>query len=234
MIKLQGCVCVILVMLGGCVGGPGMSQTQRQRVDTFCYSQSTEQGIRQCQQFYAKNPELIPPNEPASSGSYVPAATTTSGSVAPMPPTSLPDVPPPPASNNAAPTSPGRAEVPLVRDAGVLTVPILINSVLSLNFTVDSGAADVAIPADVVLVMMRTGTLRRSDFLGTKTYTLADGSTIPSTTFRIRTLTVGDRVIENVVGSMSGVEGSLLLGQSFLSRFRSWSIDNQRQVLVLN
>jgi predicted aspartyl protease len=234
MIALQGCVFVILVILGGCAGGLGMSQTQRQRVDTFCYSQSNEQGVQQCQQFYAKNPELIPPNEAASSGNYVAAATTTSGSVAQMPQANLPYVPPPPASYSAAPASLGEIEVPLVKEAGVLTVPILINGVLSLDFTIDSGAADVAIPADVVLVMIRTGTLRRSDFLGTKTYTLADGSTIPSTTFRIRTLTVGHRVIENVVGSMSGVEGSLLLGQSFLNRFRSWAIDNQRQVLVLD
>jgi len=30
------------------------------------------------------------------------------------------------------------------------------------------------------------------------------------------------------------LKGSLLLGQSFLSRFKSWSIDNERQVLILN
>ena len=94
--------------------------------------------------------------------------------------------------------------------------------------------SEVAIPKDVVLVMIRTGTLQKSDFLGTKTYSLADGSTVTSRTFRIRSLKVGNRVIENVTGSTTNVEGSLLLGQSFLSRFRSWSIDNQRQVLVLD
>jgi hypothetical protein len=44
---------------------------------------------------------------------------------------------------------------------------------------------------------------------------------------------VGARVLENVVGSVAPVQGGLLLGQSFLSRFKSWSIDNQRQVLIL-
>jgi predicted aspartyl protease len=114
-----------------------------------------------------------------------------------------------------------------------MKVPVVINGSLTLNFTVDSGAADVSIPADVVMVLMRTGTLTISDFLGTQNYRLADGSVVPSKVFRIRTLMVGDRVIENVTGSMAGVEGSLLLGQSFLSRFTSWSIDNKRQVLVL-
>jgi hypothetical protein len=35
-------------------------------------------------------------------------------------------------------------------------------------------------------------------------------------------------VIENVKGSVANVKGDLLLGQSFLSRFKSWSIDNAR------
>ena len=50
----------------------------------------------------------------------------------------------------------------------------------------------------------------------------------------IRSLRVGDKVLENVTGSVAPVAGGLLLGQSFLTRFKSWSIDNQRQALVLN
>ncbi len=81
---------------------------------------------------------------------------------------------------------------------------------------------------------MRAGTIGESDFLGSKTYRLADGSTVPSPTFRIRVLKVGDLEIDNVTASVGDVNGTLLLGQSFLSRFKSWSIDNQRQVLVLS
>jgi predicted aspartyl protease len=91
----------------------------------------------------------------------------------------------------------------------------------------------VSIPADVVLTLVRSGTLQHSDFIGTQTYRLADGSTVPSTTFRIRSLTMNNLVIENVRGSVANVKGDLLLGQSFLSRFKSWSIDNARQALVL-
>ena len=35
------------------------------------------------------------------------------------------------------------------------------------------------------------------------------------------------------MGSNTNDADSLLLGQSFLKRFRSWSIDNQRQALML-
>ena len=116
---------------------------------------------------------------------------------------------------------------------GALVVPVLINNAITLDFVIDSGASDVSIPADVVLTLMRTGSIQPTDFLGQQVYTLADGSQVPSQTFRIRLLKVGDRQIQNVTGSIAPVRGSLLLGQSFLTRFKSWSVDNQRRVLLL-
>jgi predicted aspartyl protease len=114
-----------------------------------------------------------------------------------------------------------------------LIVPVMINNAITLNFVVDSGASDVSIPADVVLTLMRTGTLRSSDFLGQQVYTMADGRAAPSQTFRIRFLKVGARQVEDVIGSIAPVEGGLLLGRSFLSRFKSWSIDNHLGTLLL-
>jgi TPR repeat protein len=75
--------------------------------------------------------------------------------------------------------------VPMQPEGGVYVVPVLINNVITLSFVVDSGAADVSIPADVVSTLMRMGTLKASDFLGQRTYVLADGSKLPSQTFRI-------------------------------------------------
>jgi hypothetical protein len=123
--------------------------------------------------------------------------------------------------------------VPLRADGGTFVVPILINNAITLNFTVDSGATDVTIPADVVLTLFRTGTLVETDFIGPVNYVLADGSTMSSAKFRIRSLTVGGKLIEDVTGSVAPVGAALLLGQSFLTRFRSWSLDNARQALVL-
>jgi predicted aspartyl protease len=127
----------------------------------------------------------------------------------------------------------GVKEVGLRIHSGILAVPVSINNAITLDFIIDSGASDVSIPADVVLTLMRAGTILPGDFLGERTYMLADGSTVPSATFRIRSLRVGDRQLADVTGSVAPVRGSLLLGQSFLRRFRSWSIDNWRQVLVL-
>jgi predicted aspartyl protease len=100
---------------------------------------------------------------------------------------------------------------------------VSINGAITLEFMIDSGAGDVSIPTDVVMVLMRMGTINRSDFLGSRTYVLADGSTTPSPVFRIRSLRVADREIRNVTASVASVKGGLLLGQSFLRRFGSWS-----------
>lgn len=138
-----------------------------------------------------------------------------------------------PAASSLPPQHGITSIIPLREQAGTMVVPVLINGAIRLNFVIDSGASDVSIPADVVLTLIRAGTIDQSDFLASKTYTLADGSTVPSQTFRIRSLKVGDVEIRNVIASVGDVRGTLLLGQSFLRRFASWSIDNHRNALVL-
>lgn len=124
-------------------------------------------------------------------------------------------------------------EIPLVKSGGVYSVPVLINGVITLHFIVDSGAAEVSIPVDVVSTLVRTGTIKKEDFLPGKTYSLADGSTLSSPRFVIRELDVGGQKIKNVPGSIAPMSGPLLLGQSFLERVDSWALDNTRHVLVI-
>jgi aspartyl protease family protein len=124
-------------------------------------------------------------------------------------------------------------EVALKEGAGELLVPVVINDSVKLDFTLDSGASVVTIPADVAMTLVRTGTLTRDDYLGRQTLELADGRTVPSTILRIRTLKVGDIVVHDVQASVTDAKGSLLLGQTFLARLTTWSIDNARHVLVL-
>jgi predicted aspartyl protease len=113
-------------------------------------------------------------------------------------------------------------------------VPVLVNDAISLKFILDSGAADVSVPRDVVLTLLRTGTVTPRDFIGQETYVLADGSKLPSAQFSLRSLKIGAHVIRNVTANVAPVEADLLLGQSFLSRLPAWTIDNRRSALVLS
>ena len=138
-----------------------------------------------------------------------------------------------PSAGDGGAISSSRIRVPLKKEGGTFVLPVQINGAITLDFTVDSGAADVSVPADVFSTLRRTGTIKVSDIIGEQTYVLADGSKAQSFTFTIRSLKVGNKVVENVTGSVASARGPLLLGQSFLERFKSWSIDNTKRVLLL-
>jgi len=122
----------------------------------------------------------------------------------------------------------------LVKVGGVYSLPIEINGVLTLHFILDSGAAEVNIPADVVLTLVRAGTIKDTDFLPGTTYVLADGSELKSPRFMIRSLKIGRQSINNIPASVGNIASSLLLGQSVLEKLGTWGIDNQRQVLIIH
>lgn len=117
---------------------------------------------------------------------------------------------------------------------GVYKLPVNLNGVMSLNFTLDLGASDVSISPDVFLVLYRAGTINENDFVGTETYRFADGSTAKSNVFNLKTLKIGDTEIKDVRASISNnVSSPLLLGQSALKKLPSYKIDNQKNKLII-
>ena len=67
-----------------------------------------------------------------------------------------------------------RAEdIPLIKKGGVYEIPVEINGVITLNFTLDTGASEVQVPADIFLTLSRTGTIKYADILPEQTYWFA-------------------------------------------------------------
>lgn len=129
----------------------------------------------------------------------------------------------------------GGQQVPLGKSGGgTYTIPVTINGSVRIPFIVDSGAADVVLPEDVVRVLLRSGTLDKSDLLGKARYVTADGRMHSGLRLHIRELQVGDRIARDVQASVASERGPPLLGQSFLSRFGTWTIDNHTHTLVLS
>lgn len=145
----------------------------------------------------------------------------------------LPVVTSAPVARPSVPTNSSMTIVNMEEKDGTLTVPTTINGSLKLNFILDSGASDVQIPADVLMTMIRSGTLDKSDLMGRRSYRLANGLIVTNCIIKIKNLAIGAISVNDVVGSTAAKEGELLLGQSFLSRISSWSIDNNNRVLVL-
>ena len=136
------------------------------------------------------------------------------------------------AERNGAVTRP-QETIPIEAHDGAYVVPVLVNGLLPLKFIVDSGSADVSIPAEVASTLRKLGGLSGTDLLGSKKYLLADGSIVSSEIYRIESLKIGGLVMPNVTVRVSAEKSSLLLGQSFLRRLKSWSMDNAKQVLII-
>jgi peptidoglycan hydrolase-like protein with peptidoglycan-binding domain len=124
--------------------------------------------------------------------------------------------------------------LPLEKAGGVYTLPVRINDAITLKFVLDSGAADVSIPADVVLTLVRTGTIQSRDFIGTQTYIQADGSKLQSDRFILHEFRIGNHSVKDVTASVAPAEGELLLGQSFLSKLPAWTINYKRSTLLIS
>jgi predicted aspartyl protease len=110
-------------------------------------------------------------------------------------------------------------EIDLTFENGVYKLPVSINGVMTLNFTLDLGASDVSLSPDVFLVLCRSGTVSESDFIGTETYKFADGSTAKSSVFNLKTLKIGGYELKDVRASISNnISSPLLLEQSALKK----------------
>ena len=98
----------------------------------------------------------------------------------------------------------------------------------------ETGANDLAIPADVALTLVRAGALRRGHLTGQNSYRMANGSKEVTDVVVLREVRVGDHVVRNVSASIIPTQGDPLLGQSFLSKFGAMTVDYKRRVLVLS
>ncbi len=123
--------------------------------------------------------------------------------------------------------------ITLARHGGVLMVPAKLNGSVSADFIVDSGASDVVLPESVLQELRRAGKFSDADFTGAAMMKIANGSVVKARTFTLRSLSVNNRVLTNLHAIAVPANATPLLGQSFLQRFASWSIDNERQMLVL-
>lgn len=127
----------------------------------------------------------------------------------------------------------GNGEIALDYDGREYTVPVRINGVKTVKFVVDSGASVVTLPKDLVEELTKSGVIGDGEMHGRNTYVTADGKHHHGTWLTLRQLDVGGHTVTNVIASVAPVHADPLLGQTFLAKFKSWTLDNKRHVLIL-
>jgi clan AA aspartic protease (TIGR02281 family) len=133
----------------------------------------------------------------------------------------------------ALPVQPAAAETIQLKKhpGGGYLIAGRVNDAVTVAFVLDTGASDVSIPENVARELERAG--KPVESLGTGTYVLADGSKVRKRRVLLREVTVGGQTVSNVAASISATGSPPLLGQSFLSKFASWTLNNERSALVL-
>jgi len=116
-------------------------------------------------------------------------------------------------------------EIPLQAKGKALYLPVRINDTITIPFLLDTGAEELALPVDVATTLMRAGALGSRDVLGEVGLVLADGSKQVVPRISIREVKVGNQTLRDVPATVSPSAAEPLLGQAFLSRFGSVTLD---------
>jgi aspartyl protease family protein len=114
------------------------------------------------------------------------------------------------------------------------TLPVRVNGATTVNFVLDSGASVVSLPQDLVEDLTKAGAIAAGDMRGRNVYVTADGKRHRGTWLMLRQLDVGGHTVTNVMASIAPAHADPLLGQTFLAKFKSWTLDNKRHVLVIS
>ncbi|GAB3506640.1 hypothetical protein GCM10027341_40010 [Spirosoma knui] len=143
---------------------------------------------------------------------------------------------PPPV--NAKPTlkqiGSGPTEVAMEKENGVYKVPVTVNG-LPMKFILDTGASLISMSETEAEFMYKQGAISDADIVGKARFQDANGDISPGSVVRLKSVQIGDRVLQNVHANIVGsAKAPLLLGQSALSQFGTISVDYRRNVVTFD
>lgn len=116
---------------------------------------------------------------------------------------------------------------------GVKYVWVEIND-LKLRFIFDTGASSICISPAEATVLYRQGTLQKEDILDVEYFQDATGKISEGTKINLRTVKVGNIVLENIEATViDNVNAPLLLGQTVFEKFGKIEIDNINDEIIL-
>jgi aspartyl protease family protein len=126
------------------------------------------------------------------------------------------------------PVSNGRTVVKIKKVNGVYEIPTEINGV-PMHFIFDTGAGMISISETEAIFLFKQGKLAQEDILGKANFSDANGDISEGTIINLKTVKIGDRILENIQASVVHNLGApLLMGQSALEKFGKISIDYQQ------
>lgn len=113
--------------------------------------------------------------------------------------------------------------------AGLIYMQGRVND-LPLRFVFDTGASDISISSVEAAFMLKNGYLEERDLGGVQHYRTASGEFIDGTVINLRNVELGGVIFHDLRAAIiHNQEAPLLLGQSFLLRIMTYSIDEKQK-----
>lgn len=115
--------------------------------------------------------------------------------------------------------------------SGIYTIPCEVNG-LKLRFVFDTGASDVHLSLLDAAFMIKNGYIKKEDFIGKNSYSMADGSIAENAIVNLKEIKIGNTVIHNVRACISKkMDAALLLGQSAIKKIGKYTVDHNYLIL---
>ncbi len=115
---------------------------------------------------------------------------------------------------------------------GVRYIPMKING-QELDFVFDTGASSICISTLEAMILYKNGMLKEEDFIGTKQFLDASGNISEGATIKLKTVQIGEKILENVEATIiKNPKAECLFGQTVLSKFGKYTIDNQNNIII--
>lgn len=122
--------------------------------------------------------------------------------------------------------------IKLEKDNGVYYVWITVGGILK-KFVLDTGASDVLLSESTEKELIDAGVIKKENYTTSALYRIADGSVVQCRRLVLPELKIGNYTVTNVTASVGVGSVPLLLGKSFLDKFKRWTIDNLSETLNL-
>jgi aspartyl protease family protein len=131
-----------------------------------------------------------------------------------------------------AQTTTDKTVVKIKKVNGVYEIPTEINGV-EMYFIFDTGAGLISISETEAIFLYKQGKLTQDDIIGKANFSDANGDISEGTIINLKTVKIGNRILENIQASVVHNLGApLLMGQSALEKFGKISIDYQNSEIT--
>jgi aspartyl protease family protein len=122
--------------------------------------------------------------------------------------------------------------VKMKKAMGVYEIPTEINGV-PMHFIFDTGASRISISEAELKLLREQGKFSPEDVTGTGNFIDANGDISEGTIVVLRTVKIGDRILNNIEASVvHNLKAPLLMGQSALEKFGRISIDYKKEEIT--